>query len=249
MNRRKLLICVAGLVVLADGIYLGRWLRDLNREKSSEKEIMDIIRSDTVGNDGYKMTKESYEKLRDRCSDVVGYIEFPNDFLSEPVAQSTDNDYYLYHWIDDTETTQGSVFMDCDCSKENQNITIYGHNVYYDAKARFSPLERLKDQEVFEENSQFSLWIDDEMRTYEIAYVTIYDTKQDADFDFRIKDFYTDEMYTDFIDWMNEHQLIEPLNKTYIDKTDSYVTLQTCVKWHSAERYLITAKEIDREKI
>ena len=87
------------------------------------------------------------------------------------------------------------------------------------------------------------------MRTYEIAYVTIYDTKLDADFDFRIKNFYTYEMYTDFIDWMNEHQLIEPLNKTYIDKTDSCVTLQTCVKWHSAERYLITAKEIDREKI
>ena len=55
---------------------------DLNREKKSEKEIMDIIRSDNVGNDGYKMTKESYEKLRDRCSDVSGYIEFPNDFLS-----------------------------------------------------------------------------------------------------------------------------------------------------------------------
>lgn len=248
MKKKNILITILSMVIVIDAIYLGKWLIDLNKEKEKKEEVKKIVEVSNEEDDGYKITKESFDALRNKYSNVVGYIEFPNDFLSEPIVQGTDNDYYLYRWIDGTKNTQGSVYMDYGCNKENQNITLYGHNVYYDSTARFSPLESLTDQATYDEHHQFKVWFEDSVRTYEIAYVTVYDTEKDKDFDFKVKNFYTDEIYTDFMDWMDQHQQIEPIDGTHIEKTDNLITLQTCVKWHETERHLITAKEVGREQ-
>lgn len=246
LNARKIILTILGVVIVVDGIYLGMWLKDLYSDMSADKEVRKIVESNPTDSP-YKMTKESFDELKNQYPNMIAYIEFPNDFLSEVVVQADDNEYYLTHWIDDTYSTQGSVYMDYSCNPTNQNITIYGHNVYYDATSRFSPLESLENQDAYDLHHEFKVWYEDHVSTYQISYVTIYDTYDDKDFDFRIKNFYTDEIYEEYLNWMNEHQMIQPIKESKLDKTSRIVTLQTCKKWHDTQRHVIAAKEVSSE--
>lgn len=244
-----LIIGVLILIIIIDGIFLARWLIDLNKSNQANDDIQKIVETNTDdSNEGYKMTKQAFDALKAEYPNIIAYIEFSDDFISEPIVQADDNDSYLRRWIDGTYNTEGSIYFDYSCNKENQNITIYGHNVYYDSSARFSPLETLVNQDAYDLHHQFKVWYEDGVRTYEIGYVAEYDTVNNSDFDFKIKNFYTDEIYSNYVAWLNAHQQINPVDGTELTKTDNLVTLQTCVKWHDTKRHLVIGKEVAREE-
>lgn len=246
-KKRKTLIIILIIVILLNGIYLFNWIRKNTSSNKEEKQIKEVITSKASEESDYKMTQESFIELKDQYPNMVGYIEFPDDFMSEPIGQYEDNEYYLHHYIDDTLDDRGAVYMDYDCNPTNENITIYGHNVYFDDNARFSPLQKLETQEEYEKHNEFQIWYADHVSTYEIVYVTKYNVKTDKDFDFKIKNFYTDELFTSYKDWYDAHQLIDSGDMD-IEIGDHLVTLQTCVRWETDNRFLVVGKEVARKE-
>lgn len=236
-------ICVSALIV--SSIYVVKWLVDWNTSNQNESDIQELVETNSLQGD-YKMLPQTYIQLKEKYPKLVGYIEFENDFISEPIVQSDDNFYYLDHWINDSYSEQGSIYLDSNCNSTNQNMTIYGHHVMYDDSAKFSPLTRLVDQDCYESHKYFKIWYDTYVSEYEIIYVVYYDTNSDSEvFDYTAKNFYTEEMYQEYISWLNNHQLIE--SNTNISKTDRLVTLSTCKDASSTIRVLVVSKEINKE--
>ena len=71
-------------------------------------------------------------ELKLKYPDVVGYLNIPTLGISYPVVQTDNNDYYLDHMIDGSESKSGAVFLDCRINKDPsavKNTVVYGHNM------------------------------------------------------------------------------------------------------------------------
>lgn len=243
---RKRLIAGLAIFILVDLVYLGKWLFDVYKMNNQEKEVAEIV--DKNSDDGtYKMTYEAFQELKSQYPNMVAYIEFPNDYLGEIVAQTDDNEYYLTHWIDDTWTTQGTVFMNWSCTSNSQNITLYGHHVEYDSNAKFSPVAKLADQEVYDEHHTFKVWYEDHVSEYVVSYVTDYNEVTDKNFDYKVSEFYLQNIFDGYKDWLDKNQMIKPVDGSELTKTDKMITLQTCKSYGSEDKINVTGKEIARE--
>ena len=57
--------------------------------------------------------KVDFEVLREKNSDICGYIVIPGTSINNPVLKKDDsNDYYLEHNVEDAEDSVGCIFMD-----------------------------------------------------------------------------------------------------------------------------------------
>ena len=197
----------------------------------------------------FELTRDAYDQLKSEYPRTVGYIAWDSEFISEPIGQSYDNEYFLWRSLNGYYNELGTVYMDATCTSDSQNITLYGHYVYYDGSSRFSPLSKLTSQAVYDQNHRFKIWFDDHVSTYEIAYVTHLNIDTETDFDYSVSRYYDDEIFEKHKDWLDKHQLINPVSEARLESsTDRTVTLQTCVPWHSDLIELVIAKEVNSEK-
>ncbi len=87
------------------------------------------------------ITRDNY---RDHNPDGVAYLEIEGLGLCYPVAQGTDNTFYLNHSYLKEESEYGSVFCDYRNQPEApltepQNLVFYGHSMY--TGSMFAPLK------------------------------------------------------------------------------------------------------------
>lgn len=186
-----------------------------------------------------------YEEMKEMNSDYLGWLEFESGLISQPVVQTTDNQYYLTHDMNQNEFSQGTVFADKICKLDDQNITIYGHYVYEDENAMFSPLTILKEEKNYPENHILTLELQDEIRNYEIAMVYIFDMTVDTEYPYMTPDFDTPEDFKNFIDYADRKKFYD--TGIEIEENDKILTLQTCVRNEDYQRLIVVAKEISRD--
>ena len=145
------------------------------------------------------------------------------------------------------ENSQGTVFADKICSLEDQNITLYGHYVYKDENAMFTPLTLLKEPENYSENSKLTFELQDEIRYYQIAMVYIFDMMVDTEYPYMTPRFEKNSDFVEFVKYADKKKLYNTDVK--IDENDNILTLQTCVRNDDYKRLIVVAKEISREPI
>ena len=109
-------------------------------------------------------------------SDYVGTITFESNLINLPFVQGKDNNtYYRTNWETMEYDEEGSIFMDSSNSLSDQNIILIGHYVYasYEASGThmFTPLAKLIEEENYEANKYVKLYLENEVRRYEIDYV------------------------------------------------------------------------------
>lgn len=70
-----------------------------------------------------------FEKLTKQNPDCVGWMYCPDTQINYPVMQGKDNAEYLYHMLDKTYNTSGSLFMDYRNERDLSDLhtIIYGH--------------------------------------------------------------------------------------------------------------------------
>ena len=96
------------------------------------------------------------EAKADNNSDYRGIIKV-GTLVDEKVVQSEDNEYYLNYNADNEKDTQGAIFMDYRNTLDDLNIILYGHYVYYDENAKFTPLTKLTEQANYEDKDRKSV--------------------------------------------------------------------------------------------
>ena len=177
----------------------------------------------------------------------------------------TGNDVYIWtYWKTgeyDYNDHGGSTFMDYRNEINDQNLIIYGHHfsVWNDETRQkaFTPLERLLEEENYQNNRYVTLLLANEVRKYELVAVYNFDATDDYYYEnmqyWRTSynyDDYTDTVddsyYDRYIDAVKQHALYP--TGVELSNTDKTMTLQTCISGHTGELFeILVLKEISSE--
>jgi len=169
------------------------------------------------------------------------------------------NDVYLrVDWKTMGYNLGGSVFMDYRNTLDDQNIIIYGHHypkrLDADRVLFFTPLEKMMEEKYYEDNKYVDLYLEDEVRHYEIAYVYLFHTtgsdyndlqyfRVNYDYDYRGNE--DPGYYDSYIANMDKAQLYDTgVELTHDDNT---LTLQTCLENDTTAVEVVVCKEIGRD--
>ena len=92
----------------------------------------------------------NFDALWEINRDIVAWVHVPDTVVDYPIAQSQDNDYYLYRLPDGTYNGAGTLFLDYRCSDDFTDFVsvIYGHNMKNDTM--FGQLTSYKKQSYYE---------------------------------------------------------------------------------------------------
>ena len=164
-------------------------------------------------------------------NDVIGIIEFPSSNKKEPIVQTTNNDYYLYHTPDKKESDRGSIFLDYrnDIDK-SKKLLIYGHSSRV-AEFPFNFLQNYHDYEYYQKNKYILIRTENEVKKYEIFSVYV-ETK---DFSYMETNFVDDEDYLFHINSLKNKSLYE--TGINLSKSDEVLILQTCSTHSDYKKY------------
>lgn len=208
----------------------------------TQKEIK-AIANVISATDESRFSQKAFDALKEENGDLVGYIKFDSGILALPVVQASDNNYYLRRSFYKEYNDEGVPFMDANCSTNSQNMVIYGHNVYYNDSAMFSPLSFLTDQEKYEESKYFTFYLDGEVRKYVITDIYEIDI-YNSNYDFQKTSFVDQDEFDEWYQTAHSKSLISSNDTLTYD--DDFITFQTCKRYYENSRIIILAKEIER---
>lgn len=114
--------------------------------------------------------------------DGVGYIYMPGVNMRLPIAQTTDNDYYLTRTFDRQYNSGGCLFEDYRITGglDATNVIIYGHNM--NNGSMFGMLHKYKSAQFYntEGNDVFYIYTADKIMEYRIFSVYICEPDSDT---------------------------------------------------------------------
>ncbi len=239
---RRCLAAVLVLCALASGAKLTREVRQVEAVRSRDAGIRRIIEELPEGK-GKEEGNSAFQSLKEANPDLRAVLEFDSGLIRLPVVQSKEPEYYLRRDFYGNYSPEGTPFFDSNTRMGDTNMVIYGHHVYYDEDAQFSPLARLTNQKLYEENNRFSLIFEDEVREYVITHVYILTLKEYQDYDYRQPVFASEQDWEEWIALPDMKNLIDPVDRP--EYGDRIVTLQTCRAWQEDTRIIVLAKEIN----
>lgn len=110
----------------------------------------------------------NFDELNAINPDIMGWIRIGALDISYPVAQGTDNDYYLHRTFEGVDNFAGCIFLNCDNTRylTDQNSIIYGHNMKNGSM--FGTLREFANQETYDKNPYFWIFTPDFIYQYRI---------------------------------------------------------------------------------
>lgn len=251
MEKKRLYTAAIILEAVLMGLCIIKVLPDIfsrSNQSAADRKVETAIHehapAELIGESQDAFTREAWLALKEQNDDFAGYLEWEAGIVKTPVVQAQNDEQYLSTAFDGSYSSMGTPFLDPYCSNDSENRTIYGHNVYYDDSAVFSPLSKLVNQQFFYNHSTFTFYEKDCIRHYRVCAV-YYADPQDAD-----KYDYSRANFADIRDKQNYIDMLRSVNQIYTDDPltvdDRMMTLQTCRRW-SDQHVVIVAKEISTE--
>lgn len=169
--------------------------------------------------------------------DVVGWIEMEALDVSYPIAQATDNNYYLHRTIQRTDNFSGSIFMDYQNSSNfgDRNSVIYGHNMKNGSM--FGTLRKYREQETYDKSPYFWIYTPEYIYKYEI-YSTAEVDQLSPDYQIWFAD---RASFEEFLNRTKSQSLVS--NQVEVSYEDTVVTLSTCTG-NEATRFIVQGKRV-----
>ena len=195
-----------------------------------------------------KEVLEEYQNLLIRYKKLIGWVKIDGTNIDYPVMQTTDNEYYLDHNMEQQYDKNGTIFMDKDCDvlKPSTNYIIYGHHMK--SGKMFGQLDLYQNKSYYEEHPYISFDTIYEKGTYQVMYV------------FRSKVYKEDEIvfkYYQFIDANGEAEFNSNMREmaemslydtgVTAEFGDQLLTLTTCDYQETDGRFVVVAKKIADE--
>lgn len=173
-----------------------------------------------------------FDALRAANPDVVGWLYCEGTTINYPVLQGEDNDEYLYHMLDGSYNSSGSLFLDYQCSADFSDLKsiIYGHNMKNGSM--FASLRNYRDAGYYQEHP--TMWLFTPTATYRIDLLAGFVAADD------------DRLYSYMADTNTLHTYLSmAMNKSTFESDLSWSTveqllvLSTCTYEYDNARYLV----------
>ncbi len=186
----------------------------------------------------------NHQALLDINSDGLGFLYVPSVDIRLPIAQTTDNDFYLTHTFDKTYNCNGCLFVDYRIKDKLKatHVLIYGHNM--NSGAMFGSLSRYQNPGFYqtEGNDVFYIYTEDVIRKYKIFTVYVTDPISDT-FTFNFSNLAGLREYA-------KNVQAESLYNTGVDvsNTTQVVTFSTCTN-NSKQRLIVSGTFVGESKL
>lgn len=181
---------------------------------------------------------------------LIGWLEIADingePFLSYPVMQTDDNEYYLTHNTDQQNDKNGSIFMDCNCDaiKPSDNLILYGHHMQ--SGRMFGNLVKYEDYNFYLTHRIIRFDTIYEHGEYEVMFAFRTSLKTEDDISFKYYQFIDANGAEEFNSYMNEMAQMS-LYDTGVTAVwgDHLLTLSTCDYEEKNGRFAVVARRIN----
>ena len=265
-RRFMILFCsVLGIVCLSYfGIYMYRNYKvkstneQLNQLK--EKPVIDstFVSSDStqesvqVNLDAPPEEKEvldEYKNLLIKNKKLIGWLKIDDTNIDYPVMQTTDNEYYQNHNLNQEYDKNGSIFMDkdCDVKKPSTNYILYGHHMK--SGRMFGTLDKYESEKYYKEHKYIQFDTIYEKGLYQVMYVFRSRVYNEDDVVFKYYRFIDANSEQEFDSYMQEMAGIS-FYDTGVTAVygDQLLTLSTCDYQEKDGRFVVVAKRIEAKE-
>ncbi len=187
-----------------------------------------------------------YQEAYSMNNDLIGWLAIPDTQIDYPVMwREGDNDYYLNHAFDNSDSSAGSLFMDyrSDAVNPTTNTIIYGHNMK--SGAMFGQVKNYLNRDYYDAHRNVRFDTIYEKRNYEVVAVCLSEVAYQDENSYR---------YYNFIQASNQAQwdaFVSNVRELSIYGTDidlkpgdEILTLSTCNNYTEDGRLFLVAKRI-----
>ena len=193
-----------------------------------------------------KEVLEEYRELLQRNRKLIGWIKIEGTNIDYPVMQTTDNEYYLNHNLNQEYDQNGTIFMDKDCDvlKPSTNYILYGHHMLNGKM--FGQLDQYLKESFYEEHPYISFDTIYEKGTYQVMYVFRAKVYKETEIAFKYYQFIDANGATEFDSYMQEMAEMSVYDTGVTAQYgDQLLTLSTCNEKEEDGRYVVVAKKIE----
>ncbi len=180
-----------------------------------------------------------FAALQETNPEIIAWLYCPDTEINYPVAQGTDNSYYLTHLADGTYNRNGCLFVDCQNASDfsDDNTIIYGHHMK--SGKMFAGLIKYKSQEYFEQHPVVYLITPEHQ--YEIRLFAGYTAEVNSDsYYLQLGDSHS------LAEWMREVAARSDFKAAVqLTTKDRIVTLSTCAYDFQNARYVVHGKLVE----
>ncbi len=180
-----------------------------------------------------------FSTLQETNPEIIAWLYCPDTEINYPVAQGTDNSYYLTHLADGTYNRNGCLFVDCQNASDfsDDNTIIYGHHMK--SGKMFAGLINYKSQEYFEQHPVVYLITPEHQ--YEIRLFAGYTAEVNSDsYYLQLGDSHS------LAEWMREAATRSDFKAAMqLTTKDRIVTLSTCAYDFQNARYVVHGKLVE----
>nr|WP_289765313.1 class B sortase [uncultured Acetatifactor sp.] len=197
------------------------------------------------GEPAAKEVLEEYQNLLLKNRKLIGWVKIDDTYIDYPVMQTTDNEYYLDHNMNQEYDKNGTIFMDKDCDvlKPSTNFILYGHHMKNGRM--FGQLDQYKNESFYKEHPLISFDTIYEKGTYQIMYVFRAKVYKETEIVFKYYQFIEANGEQEFDSAMEEMAALS-LYDTGVTAQygDQLLTLSTCDYQETDGRFVVVAKKI-----
>ena len=260
-KRRKLLVVLCGMAAIVCLGYFGVYNWYNYRTADNYKQLSELKDKEPTASDApapvihYTAEEgqstpppvlDEYKNLLNKNKRLIGWVKIDDTNIDYPVMQTTDNEYYLDHNINQEEDKNGTLFLDsaCDVVKPSTNFIIYGHNMR--SGNMFGNLDKYKSESYYKDHPMIRFDTIYEKGTYQVMYAFMSHIYKEDEIAFK---------YYQFIDAASEQEFdsdMRSMQEMALYDTgvtaqygDRLLTLSTCDYEESDGRFVVVAKRME----
>ncbi len=193
-----------------------------------------------------KEVLDEYKNLLIANRKLIGWVKIEGTYIDYPVMQTTDNEYYLDHNLNQEYDKNGTIFMDKDCDvlKPSTNYILYGHHMKNGRM--FGQLDLYQKESYYKEHPYISFDTIYEKGTYQVMYVFRSRVYKESEIVFKYYQFIDANSEQEFDSYMKEMADMS-LYDTGVtaEYGDQLLTLSTCDYRETDGRFVVVAKKIE----
>lgn len=221
------------------------------RERAEDLPYPEVVTGPVIHytQDGERVIPEvldEYKNLYNSNKRLIGWLKIDDTNIDYPVMQTTDNEYFLTHNINQQKDRNGALFLDKDCDvlAPSTNLIVYGHHMR--SGNMFGTLDKYSSEEYYKEHPVIQFDSIYEKGTYEVMYVFRSRIYNEEDVVFKYYQF-IDAMSQQEFDSNMQEMAAMSLYDTGVTASygDRLLTLSTCDYYVDDGRFVVVAKRIN----
>lgn len=199
------------------------------------------------------LRENPYTDTFSRNDDMIAWLKIEDTVIDYPVMQTMeDEEYYLNRDFYGNEDKAGSLVLDTDSSLDDDamttNLIIHGHNMK--AGTMFGSLDEYRSEKYYREHRCLELYTRGELRKYEVIAAFGSRIYYSTDKSFKYYTFFhanTEEEFQYFYDNIKNLSIYD--TGVTAQPGDNFLTLSTCAYDVKDGRFVVVAKEVERESL